>query len=427
MGLGQLFKKAVSSVGAALAKPRGMYIAVYNKLMDFDGSRYIKEAYDNPFFYTPIQVIVKAFNNADIGVYEKQKGKWIRVESSVDNWLNRPSFATTKELFQEYYLTWLMLYGGCLLYKVGISQKELHIYAPDTFQVTINEQTLQLDSIKIGESIFKGDQLKDFQIARKINVEDKIAGVSSGFRSPLLSMAHPGDISNMGFKHQANQLANAGKRTGILEFKKLMGKEKQDEITEKFNSMGGPEGAGKISTVNGEDFKFTPLDVTPQELDWRNSMVFVREIIAASFGVPIQLISTEGTTYQNVKEFKKKLYSDVVEPELKAYCANMTNFLASDLKPGQKVWYDLSGVEELKNDAVAIIKDLATSLDGKVTINEFRQIVNTLFSGSIDLLLEPISAEQANQILVGSASMLLTDIGIQLPTDTGADTDGGGA
>lgn len=420
--VGSWFRKAASTVGNALARPMGMYISVYNKALTFETDKYIKEAYDNPFFYTPISVIVKAFNNADIGVFEKIEGKWVKVPSKVDDWLNRPSFATTKELFQEYYLTWLMLYGGCLLYKVGITKKDLHIYAPDAFSVQINQRTLQLDNIKIGESTFSGDQLKDFQIARKINVEDKIAGVSSGFRSPLLAVALPGDMSNMGFKHQLTQLANSGKRTGILEFKKLMGKEKQDEITERFNSMGGPDGAGKISTVNGEDFKFTPLDITPQELDWKNSMVFMREIIAAAFGVPIQLISTEGTTYQNVKEFKKKLYSDVVEPELKAYCSNMTSFLSDELGPNQKIWYDLSGVEELKNDAVAIIKDLATALHGKVTINEFRQIVNTLFAGSIDLILKPITESQANAILVSSSDMLLTDIGIEVPTDTG---DGG--
>ena len=420
--LGNTLKLAVNSikktVDTVLAKPLGMYVAVFNKPMTSDTDTYVKEAYDNPFFYTPMQAIIKAFNNADIGVFEKKDNKWVKVDSPVGKWLEEPSFATTRELFQEYYLTWLLLHGGCLLYKAGISRKDLHIYSPDAFKININNRTLQLESIEIGTETFAGDQLKNFKIARKINVEDKIAGVSSSFRSPLLSVALPGDMSNLGFRHQAQQLANSGKRTGILEFKRLLGKEKQEEITEKFNSLGGPEGAGKIASVNGEDFKFTPLDVTPQELDWKNSMVFMREIIAAALGVPIQLISTEGTTYQNVKEFKKKLYSDVVEPELRAYCATMTQFLADDLKPNQKVWYDLSGVEELKNDAVAIIKDLSAALDGKVTINEFRQIVNTLFAGSMDLVLAPIAEELANKILISGAYINLGDLGINTPTDT---------
>jgi len=428
----KIFKKIRKAVSEALKKPWGMVRTSTYQQYSVNFEAFKKEAYNNPFFAAPINEIVRTFNAAEIGVYRKVKTseggtKLEKVENhKVNKWLKKPNSGLTQSTFQKYYLVWKYIQGGCLLYKsLGVETRQLYIYSPDSFKIKRDTNNFMITGIKIGENtITDPDELAQYHLVREFNINDKIAGLDEKFAPVISPLAKVGDMSNFGFTHQNSQLANSGKRVGIVEYKKNLGEAKAEELNRKFNELGkGADNAGNVATVHGEDFKFTPMDVTPQEMDWLSSMKFVRELIASTIGVPVQLISTEGTTYNNVKEFKKKLYSDITEPELKAYSQDMTAFLVDDLSDDEFIWYDLSGVEELKTNAADIVEQLNKALEGKVTINEFRNIVNTLLGESIQVKLEPIPDKLADQVLVSTSLMPLSDLGISLGTDGPTDED----
>ena len=369
-----------------------------------DYEEFLKSAYDNPFFFSCINEIVTDFNTAKIGVFTMKNGKRIKVEDSdVDNWLKKPNIELTQSKFQEYYITWLLLGGGLLLKKSkGVLTKNLYIYAPNTFEISRDQSTLQINSISIGDKVYSGNELKDYKIVKATNIRDSIAGYSENFRSVVKSAAVPGDITNFAFNHQASQLANSGKRTGILEYKKFLSEKAKKEAKDNFESMGSGGGnAGRIAMLNGENFKFTPMDLNMQELDWLNSIKLMREIICGVLGVPVQLLSSDASTYNNRKEVKKAIYADTISPLLRSYCEEMTSFLADDLAEGQFISYDLSEVKVLQEDASDNIKKLTEALDGVATVNEIRNII----SETQGIMLKPSKEEGADMIWKNSSEM----------------------
>lgn len=44
--------------------------------------------------------------------------------------------------------------------------------------------------------------------------------------------------------------------------------------------------------------------MTPQELDWLEGLKYTEGVISQAMGIPVQLISSRGTTYNNLAEMK---------------------------------------------------------------------------------------------------------------------------
>ncbi len=371
--------------------------------------RFAREAFDNPFFTAPLNEIARCFNNAEIGVYKKNaRGEMEAVKNSkVLDWMENPNPALSQDQYQSYWIMWYYLGGGLLMYKTpGVMRRQLYLYRPNTFTVMRDTKNLSLNGIQIGHTIIRGNELKNYKIVRAVNIDDDVAGLGTEFKSPLQSLALLGDMSKFAFTHQNRQLKNAGRRTGILEYKKLLDKRKKEEIKREFEGLGNKD-AGRIAMVNGEQFKFHEMDLTPQEMDWLQSIKFLREVISATLGVPIQLISSEGTTYQNVKEFKRKIYSDVITPLLKLYCDSHTAFFKDDLNEGEFIWYDTSKIEELKLNVTQMVKELAEAFIGNgISLNEFRNIVLNITGIS----LAPLPAEIGDQQLLKSNLSFITDL-----------------
>lgn len=371
---------------------------------------FLKEAYNNPFIYQAINEIVTNFNTVKIGVFKNQGGKWIYNEKSqVNKWLERPNPELTKSQWQSYYIIWKYLGGGLLLNKsMGINKKDLYMYAPNTFQIKRDSQ-YRLAGIQIGEKSFEGQgKLKNFQICKAINPNDSLAGMSDQFRSPLTSIALAGDMSNFALIHQNRQLKNSGKRLGIMRYEGITNQDKLEEVKNKFNAMGRDSDTGGVAWVPGKNLQWQSLDITPQEMDWLNSVQFIQEVIAQALGVPIQLISSRGSTYNNVAELKKKIYIDTVIPAVKNYCEDMTTFLSDDLEENEKIWYDVSEIEELKADIMNIAKDLSTALKGKVTINEFREVL----AQKTGIELKKLPKEIGDKVIVSTSDVFLDDLNL---------------
>ena len=372
---------------------------------------WINEAYRNPFVHAALKEIITDFNAIDIGIYRKKRnGEIEKIKNhKVMEWLENPNMELTRLQWQEYYLTWKILNGGLLLNKSkGITKKNLYIYAPNTFEVKRDQNTLQINGLKIGDTSIVGNDMKYYKVVKGINISDTIAGYSTEFQSQIAACAIPGDMTNYALKHQTAQLKNSGKRNGIFSYSGFKNKQQKEEAEQKLKSMTTGDNTGKTAMIPGDSYKFIDMSQTTQELDWLNGMKYMAEVIASVMGVPIQLISSAGTTYNNVEEFKGKIYKDRIIPEMKEYCQTMTAFLKEDLGDAF-IWFDVSEIDELQPDVLDIAKKLGEALAGKVTLNTYYRLLQE----KTGLQIDPLPKELGDKVLTNQSNIFLDDLNFE--------------
>ena len=394
-----------------LSIPYGMWrnTSYSNYAVDYD--LFIKEAYNNPFIYKAFNEIVTDCKTIKTGVFRNDGKKWVYVENHVVNkWLKNPNPELNGKDFLEYYLMYMYFGGGLLLYKTkGILDKQIYIYSPDSFDIQ-RDDNLTISGIKIGNSYFSANELKDLKVCKAPNIEDKIAGKSQEFRPIVKSLALVGDMSNFALKHQNTQLKNSGKRNGIMTYKNIRSTSALEEAKKQFRGQTHGESTGDTAWLNGDNYDFKSTDMTPQELDWLEGLKYTEEVISQAMGVPVQLLSSRGTTYNNLAEMKKKVYIDTAIPLVQDYCEDLTAFFQDDLQENEKIWYDVSEIEELKENVLDIAEKLSNALRGKVSLNEFRQVL----SEKTNINLKALPSELGDKVLVTSSDMFLDDLNVEL-------------
>ena len=394
-----------------LSIPYGMWrnTSYSNYAVDYD--LFVQEAYNNPFIYKAFNEIVTDCKTIKTGVFRNDGKKWVYVENHVVNkWLKNPNPELNGKDFLEYYLMYMYFGGGLLLYKTkGILDKQIYIYSPDSFDIQ-RDDNLTISGIKIGNSYFSANELKDLKVCKAPNIEDKIAGKSQEFRPIVKSLALVGDMSNFALKHQNTQLKNSGKRNGIMTYKNIRSTSVLEEAKKQFRVQTHGESTGDTAWLNGDNYDFKSTDMTPQELDWLEGLKYTEEVISQAMGVPVQLISSRGTTYNNLAEMKKKVYIDTAIPLVQDYCEDLTAFFSEDLQENEKILYDVSEIEELKENVLDIAEKLSNALRGKVSLNEFRQVL----SEKTNINLKALPSELGDKVLVTSSDMFLDDLNVEL-------------
>ena len=405
-----------------LSTPFGMWRNTTYSNYSVNYETFVKEAYENPYIYKAMNEIITDAKTIKTGVFKKVGKKWEYVEGhKVNEWLKKPNLELNGKDFLEYYILYMYFGGGLLLYKTkGIIKKDLYIYSPDSFDIK-RDENLNITGIKIGSETFTGNDLSNFKVCKAVNIDDKIAGKSQEFRPIIKSLALVGDMTNFALIHQNRQLKNSGKRNGIMTYKNVRSKDKLEEAKKMFKGDTHGESTGSTAWLEGDNYEFKPTDMTPQELDWLEGLKYMEEVISQAMGVPVQLISSRGTTYNNLAEMKKKVYIDTIIPLLADYCEDLNVFFADDLQPNERVWYDVSEVEELKENVLEVAEKLANALRGKVSLNAFYDIL----SEKTGITIKKLPAELGDKVLVSSSDMFLDDLNLDLtpvPNENTEDT-----
>ena len=283
------------------------------------------------------------------------------------------------------------------------------MYSPESFDIK-RDESYNISEINIGDKSIPREKWTNYKVCKAVNVNDKIAGKSQEFRPILKSLALIGDLTNYALMHQNRQLKNSGKRNGIVSYKGTMTPDKKEEMMKTISAMGKGENTGGLAFLPADTVDFTQMDLTTQELDWLESIKYIEEVISYCLGVPAQLISTRSSTYNNMKEAKKKIYVDTIIPLASDYCEDLTAFFKDDLKPNEYISYDVSDIEELKEDVLTVAKDLRESLKGIATVNEIRRELGN----KTGIELKPLKADIGDKVLVTSSDMFLDDLNLDL-------------
>jgi phage portal protein BeeE len=304
------------------------------------------------------------------------------------------------------------------MYKTeGIMTKELYMYSPDSFDIK-RDKAFNISEIKIGQDVIPKEKWGNYKICKATNINDKVAGKSQEFRPILKSLALIGDLTNYALQHQNRQLKNSGKKNGIVSYKGTMTADKKEEMMKTIKAMGTGEDTGGVAFLPADTIEFRPTHDTTQELDWLESLKYVEEVISYCLGVPAPLISSRSSTYNNQKEAKKKVYVDTIIPLASDYCEDLTAFFQADLQDGLSIWYDVSSIEELKEDVLTEAKNIREALKNIATVNEVRKAI----WDKTGIELKPLKSDIGDKVLVSSSDLFLDDLNLDLSPTPVEDT-----
>jgi HK97 family phage portal protein len=173
-------------------------------------------------------------------------------------------------------------------------------------------------------------------------------------------------------KWNRNLLENSANPSGILSYEDDLAPGVVDTIKESFRAKFlGPQNAGEPFISEGGKMKWETIGLNAKELDYIESQKLSALQIAQVFNVPPELIGLTPATYQNRREARKALYTEVVLPMLDRFRDDLNNWLPPMF--GDSSLYfepDLDDVESLQEDRTALWTRLDTSEE--LTINEKR-------------------------------------------------------
>lgn len=123
-----------------------------------------------------------------------------------------------------------------------------------------------------------------------------------------------------------NLIENGGNPSGILTVEDDIAPGAIDDMRKKFAEMFGQGQQGTFIAEGGK-MKWEPTGMSARELDFVKSQALSSLQIAQVFNVPPELIGLQPATYQNRREARKALYTEVVLPMLDRFRDDLNNWL----------------------------------------------------------------------------------------------------
>ena len=390
-----------------------MCSVVYGGESPFDRDEYMATIPQQEAFMIAMKKKIKACQNIEFSVYKKTAdGKEQLSKHTLSNLFKMINQNTSFNDFIDYFLVWYEGYDNGVLLEVvkGLSNfcPDLYIHSPKNFTVHYEGSKISRIELMNPHKNITGEELDNFLWVRSPNYEnikDGISGlgVTTGY-SKYNAFAIWGAYVKKAWEWNWSLAKNLGKPGGILSTEGYVDKEDRKEISDKYTaSNGGANHAGK-PLVLGSGLKYQDTSRAPIDTDWCTGEQKAYERTAIAAGVPAELVGGGESTYQNRKHAKKELYKDEIIPFFNNL-KNWLNYLLRDyLKEGEFIDYDLTGIDELKEDISEVIKNLEP-IKNRVTINEYRKFLSKM----TDIELEDLG-EKGDVILVSAGDVTLNEI-----------------
>jgi len=209
--------------------------------------------------------------------------------------------------------------------------------------------------------------------------------------SPLQAAARVVDTDNEAVDWNKASLQNRAVTSGVFSTPAdlIVTGDQYDELkSQVWDQHVGSSNAGAPWVVTG-GMQWTPMGMTPQEMDFLESRKFHVSEIAAVFGVPVVLLSLERTTYNNMTTARTIFWEDTIIPLLVDIQETLNLSLvrwwdpaASDMaQPNNlRVMYDLSNVPALQDNLVQKVQTATHLYNMGVPFNDINQRLNLGFN-----------------------------------------------
>ncbi len=248
------------------------------------------------------------------------------------------------------------------------SPKELYVLRPDRMKV-IPDPVHYVGGYEYTVSGRKLEFPRDRILHLKLfNPLDDWYGLS-----PVQVAALAIDKLNAGDKWNAALLQNAAVPSGALTCKQRLTDEQFDRLkTEMRRQIQGVSNAREPILLE-QDLEWKELGISPKDMDWIEGLKMSALQVAQVFNVPPELVGLGPATYQNRKEARKALYTEVVLPFLSRLRDGLNNWLVPRFGENLLLDYDKDGIEALSEDQEALWNRVNQS--EILTVNEKRRMV----------------------------------------------------
>ena len=122
-----------------------------------------------------------------------------------------------------------------------------------------------------------------------------------------------------------------------------------------------------------EDIDWKEIGTSPKDMDWIEGLKFSALQIAQIYNIPPELIGLQPATYQNRKEGRKALYTEVVLPALSRLRDSLNTWLTPRFGDGLMLNYNRNAIEALSENQAALWRRVNDSRF--LTLNEQRALV----------------------------------------------------
>jgi len=274
----------------------------------------------------PINYIAEAF--ASINPVLKN-GTEIITDHPVLDLLQTPSPFFSQDLFLENLGKNYLIAGETELIAIGnINRPPIELQPINPKNVTINEGSggLATSIIVSGETLVgaynlvkRGRQihyirgnLSEIKQIRNYSTRDNslIRG-----QSLLVSASAEARQHIEGNNHNVSLLVNGGRVSLVFHFDEDLGDDDFQATKQRvMEQYAGAQQAGKIGVTSGGKLDIKELGINNKDMDFANLQAMAQRAVALQYKVPLPLITTDASTFNNYKEAKSALYDDAVLP-----------------------------------------------------------------------------------------------------------------
>lgn len=131
---------------------------------------------------------------------------------------------------------------------------------------------------------------------------------------PLHAASLAADTNNAGLKWNFSLLKKGARMSGLIKFKGVPDEQAIIRLQKWFKqTMQGENNAGELAVLTGEA-DFVETGKSPKDMDYSKTVDATTAFIAMGFGVPLPLVLTTASTFNNYREAKEQFYTDTVMP-----------------------------------------------------------------------------------------------------------------
>lgn len=145
---------------------------------------------------------------------------------------------------------------------------------------------------------------------------------------------------------------------GESEFSETQANYLRDELSRRYS---GPDKAGSIPVIEGSA-KWNEVGLSPVELEILKALEFSFNDLCNAYRFPSVLLNQDkNANYNNVNNFRKDLYSNVIIPDLEMIAERITTKWLPNYGKGLILKADYSGIDVLQQDKVSLSTWLGNS------------------------------------------------------------------
>lgn len=380
-----------------------------------------KSLYFNYAINSGLQNITRGCKSLEFGIYTKEDKTFKKSTSKqakyLEQTIKRPNNLHNWNLLIESFVYGIYLNGSLLFRRVeGLYKDDLFIYNNQNFQVTRDNNTLEITSINFSNMHVEGYMLKNYVVASEFNPTSILQGTENGI--PRAAALEPiKKLMNGIIAYNVNYMEHGGLLAGILNIamERSPTPAEEEKYDKKFkDSFTGVKNAGKIKLVYGTGSSFTPINATnPRDLDYVEGLKELEKKVALGLGIPLPLVSSDSSTYNNLETAKKSLYEDTVIPLMKDFCEHLNNLFKDKLSEDEEFYFDESAIKPLQIDLANNIKNTTTALTGITTVNGLIKAINSMYNLNLEDL-----GDKGEVVLVPGSYVNLEDMSITIPRPT---------